>query len=257
MIRTFTDPSEFQLFIDPMVAADPLRCTLLGTTTSQLVHRPPVVMPLLAGVIRGNRVVAGLFHGTDGAVYLASGTGVRFDVKELAEISDLFVHRTPVTRFGGPALLSIPVARAWSEASGSPVDQPQPGLLYRLATFTPPPTVGSVRGVETRDADLLADWLFRFDVFTGYADATGAPDPSGAVRALAGNRTYLFLQDESGTPVALAAHTLVVHGTARIGPVFTPESQRGRGYAGVITAAAVESARALGARDVVLFTVAD
>ena len=257
VIRTFTDPSEFQLFIDAMVAADPLRCTLLGTSTSQLLDRCPVPMPLLAGVTRGAQVVAGLIHASEGAAYMASGAGVQFTPTELTELSDLLLSRGSITRFAGPALLSIPAAQAWSEASGRPVAQPQPGLLYRLVTFTPPPPVGSVRRIEAKDADLLADWLFRFDVFTGYADATGVPEVSGAVRAMAGNRTYLFLLDDSGTPVALAAHTSVVHGTARIGPVFTPEKERGQGYAAVITAAAVQSARALGAQEVVLFTVAD
>ena len=45
-----------------------------------------------------------------------------------------------------------------------------------------------------------------------------------------------------------------VAGVARIGPVYTPDDDRGHGYGSAVTAAAARTALAAGSRDVVLFT---
>ena len=42
-------------------------------------------------------------------------------------------------------------------------------------------------------------------------------------------------------------------GVSRIGPVFTPRSERGRGYGSAVTAAAADLARRGGVDEVVLF----
>jgi predicted GNAT family acetyltransferase len=55
-------------------------------------------------------------------------------------------------------------------------------------------------------------------------------------------------------PVALAGHSAVVGGMARIGPVYTPPAMRRRGFGAAVTAAAVRSAQRAGATEVVLFT---
>jgi predicted GNAT family acetyltransferase len=57
-----------------------------------------------------------------------------------------------------------------------------------------------------------------------------------------------------GVPVALGGHTQTVAAMARIGPVFTPEPQRRRGYGSAVTVAATRSAAAAGADHIVLFT---
>ena len=47
--------------------------------------------------------------------------------------------------------------------------------------------------------------------------------------------------DAAGTPVSLACRRRPSGGSARIGPVYTPPEQRGRGYGSAVTAAATRS----------------
>jgi predicted GNAT family acetyltransferase len=62
----------------------------------------------------------------------------------------------------------------------------------------------------------------------------------------------LWLHDRR--PVSMAMVRPTVAGVARIGPVYTPDADRGHGYGSAVTAAAARTALATGARDVVLFT---
>ncbi|MFD8075558.1 GNAT family N-acetyltransferase [Streptomyces sp. NPDC059718] len=55
-------------------------------------------------------------------------------------------------------------------------------------------------------------------------------------------------------PVAMAAMTSVVAGTARLTPVYTLPEHRGRGYGSAVTAAVSQAARNAGAEHVLLFT---
>lgn len=57
-----------------------------------------------------------------------------------------------------------------------------------------------------------------------------------------------------GTPVSMAGNTRRVAGQVRVAPVYTPAHQRGRGYAGAVTAAVSRAALAAGADEVLLFT---
>ena len=50
---------------------------------------------------------------------------------------------------------------------------------------------------------------------------------------------------------------LPAYGVSRIGPVYTPPTHRGRGYAGAATALASAGLRELGASEVCLFTDLD
>ncbi|MBV9170302.1 MAG: GNAT family N-acetyltransferase, partial [Chloroflexi bacterium] len=59
--------------------------------------------------------------------------------------------------------------------------------------------------------------------------------------------------DADEVPVSLATRRRPISGSARIGPVYTPPSQRGRGYGSAVTAAATREVLDLGAIPV-LFT---
>ena len=107
------------------------------------------------------------------------------------------------------------------------------------------------------DLVLLARWFHEFAVFTRVVPQPPGPDPTSVrTRAARGAVAVLWVVDDD-RPVAMACHSVVVGGMARIGPVFTPEELRGRHYGSAVTAAAVESAQAAGATEVVLFTDAD
>lgn len=53
--------------------------------------------------------------------------------------------------------------------------------------------------------------------------------------------------------MAFAGTTRQLAGMVRVGPVYTPQSLRGRGYAAAVTAQVCRRALDVGAREVVLF----
>jgi predicted GNAT family acetyltransferase len=67
----------------------------------------------------------------------------------------------------------------------------------------------------------------------------------------------LVIWEEAGTPVSLAGRTRPAAGLARVGPVYTPPEQRGRGFGAAVTAAVTQAALDGGAEGVMLFTDLD
>lgn len=125
--------------------------------------------------------------------------------------------------------------------------------LLRLAQLTPPQPAppGSGRRATLSDVPLAAAWMRGFSVDTGQRHGVEADFTANVARRVDDGGLYLWEAD--GRPVAMAAHSVVIAGQARIGLVYTPPYQRGRGYGGAVTAAATRSALAAGARQVLLF----
>jgi hypothetical protein len=99
------------------------------------------------------------------------------------------------------------------------------------------PCPGGLRPVATGDLDRVADWLAEFG-----ADAGLHVQPSrDSIRAhlLGGGASPLWFWEVLGEPVSLGGHAPLVTtpaGTvARIGPIYTPLRDRGRGFGTAIT----------------------
>jgi len=109
-----------------------------------------------------------------------------------------------------------------------------------IDTFIPPsPDIpGSPRLAVDDDRPLLVEWMVQFaiDASLPLHDVEASVD--GRLRPGA-----FWFWEVDGTPVALAGHAPVVPTPAgnvgRVGPVYTPASQRGHGYAAAITATVV------------------
>ena len=128
--------------------------------------------------------------------------------------------------------------------------------IFRLQRVTHPgrPAAGGWRIAEPRDRELVASWLQAF-----LAEALpGQPSPGEplelADRWIARRHRLLYLWEDHGAVVSLVgAGAETPHGI-RIGPVYTPPSERGRGYATSLTAAASTDQLARGRRFCFLFT---
>lgn len=119
-----------------------------------------------------------------------------------------------------------------------------------LAPPRPAPP-GTVRRATPGDVPLAAAWMRGFMVDTGQGLGPDADFTGNVARRVANGGLYLWEAD--GRPVAMAAHSPVVAGQSRVGPVYTPREWRGRGYGAAATAAATRSALTAGARQVLLF----
>ena len=144
-------------------------------------------------------------------------------------------------------------AEAWQRRAGATPTLRTRLHLYRLSTLTPPEPIpaGQGRPADEQDQEHLMCWCGEF------AADTGEPitiDANSWARTNFADKSYTFWETPDGTPVSMAGVNPMVAGQVRVDPVYTPASQRGRGYAGAVTVEVSKAALAAGATDVVLFT---
>jgi predicted GNAT family acetyltransferase len=158
----------------------------------------------------------------------------------------------PVTGVNGDETAAAAFAGAWQQLTGEVAMLSMRSRLYRLGRLrAPEPTPpGQARVAGTADRDLLLAWHGAF-----HHEAHGAG--SAALTHQVDDRlSYggLTLWETAGQPVSMAGLTRPAAGQVRVGPVYTPPGQRGRGFGGAVTAAVSQAARDAGAAEVVLFT---
>jgi predicted GNAT family acetyltransferase len=144
--------------------------------------------------------------------------------------------------------------------SGGRVEVSQHTRLHELGELVRPASVPGGLAVATEDdVELVTEW---FAAFMGDADeqagrprgasAHEMPDRAEVLRRLQTGRVWFWV-DEDGERVHLTGATPASFGVARVGPVYTPPAQRGRGWAGNAVAEVSRRIQAEGAR-VCLFT---
>ncbi|MEV5738771.1 GNAT family N-acetyltransferase [Microbispora rosea] len=169
-----------------------------------------------------------------------------------AHLARLLSTRThPFTQLLADAASVRAFCEAWRTTTGSAPKNGPHLRLYRLEQLVRPDVAppGAPRAATDGDRALLHGWCTRFVMEAGSlgADLDAFIDE----RLSRGGWRLWAVGDE---PVAMAAMTSVVAGTARITPVYTPPGQRGRGYGSAVTTAVSLAARDAGAEHVLLFT---
>ncbi|MDG4800648.1 GNAT family N-acetyltransferase [Micromonospora sp. WMMD980] len=159
---------------------------------------------------------------------------------------------------------ALPAVRACADEvarlRGGRVEVAQHTRLHELDTLVPPaPAPGALRLAGEDEVDLVGTWFGAFmadaDEQAGRprgASAHETPDRDDLLRRIRSGRVW-FWTDTAGRPVHLTAANPTAFGVARVGPVYTPPQQRGRGWAGNAVAEVSRLLRAEGAR-VCLFT---
>jgi hypothetical protein len=127
--------------------------------------------------------------------------------------------------------------------------------VHELGELVPPaPAPGRLVVATEDDVDLVAEW---FAAFMGDADEQAGrprgastheiPESEELRRRLRTGRLWFWV-DETGRPVHLTGAFPPAFGVARIGPVYTPPAERGRGWASNAVAAVSRLILAEGAR---------
>lgn len=134
---------------------------------------------------------------------------------------------------------------------GAKFESPIPNRIHLLAGPPRYPNApGSPRGTTVADAPLLLEWL---TAFHREAVPHDPPPARHHVEKAADSGRYLFwIVDDQ--PVSVAAISRRLRQTAGVAPVYTPPEQRGRGYAGSVTAAVVDCILAEGKTAACLYT---
>ncbi len=114
-------------------------------------------------------------------------------------------------------------------------------LLHELVQ--PEAVPGRLRAAEPAAVGLALEWFAAFErdaaEQAGREGAHGPLEPQDAVTMMTRieHGRVWFWEDPDGEPVHLTGANPSVFGVARIGPVYTPKEQRGRGYASAAVAA--------------------
>ncbi|HTJ37299.1 MAG TPA: GNAT family N-acetyltransferase [Dactylosporangium sp.] len=237
-LQFLLDPGEFLAAAGDRLAADPLVSTVVTTTAHRLRAQPPDPDSWWLVVRDGDGAVVGAGMRTapfrprppfllpmpgDAAVELARALHERGEavaaVNGALPAVELFAAETARLRGG-----SVRVARHTR--------------LHELGDLVAPaPAPGALRVATEDDFDLAEAW---FAAFMGDADEQ-AGRPRGANADEMPSRDALlgrlragglwFWVDEDAHPVHMTGDTPPSFGVARIGPVYTPPQQRGRGWA--------------------------
>ena len=133
--------------------------------------------------------------------------------------------------------------------------------LFELGTLVPPrPVRGRLREVRSEEARLALAWIHQF-----FRDADeqagreaghlneGASFGIGDVLRKLDEGVLWFWVDDEDRPVHLTGANPPAYGVTRIGPVYTPKDERGRGWAGAAVAEVSRRIQADGGR-AILFT---
>lgn len=156
----------------------------------------------------------------------------------------------------GPKEVVARFAERWSALTGRRTRVDLSERIFRLDRLVPParPAPGSWRLAEPRDRQLVARWLTAF----GEEATPGQPTPGEPIaladRWIAREYRTLYLWEDGGQVVCMVGAGAETPNGVRVGPVYTPPAQRGRGYATTLTAAVTQDQLDRGRRFVTLFT---
>ncbi|MCG5440987.1 GNAT family N-acetyltransferase [Micromonospora foliorum] len=264
-LRFFTDPGEFLVAAGDYLRADPVVSTVVTTVAHRLMSQRA------EGISQPDRTWWLVVSDDSGAVVGAAMRTAPYapyppfllpmpDDAAVALARALHEREEEVIAVNG-ALPAVELCAAeLTRLGGGRVQVTQHTRLHELAELAwPPPAPGGLVVATVDDVELVTQW---FAAFMGDADeqagrprgtsAHEVPDHAEMLRRLQAGRLW-FWADETGKPVHLTGANPPSFGVARVGPVYTPPAQRGRGWASNAVAEVSRRIQAEGAR-VCLFT---
>jgi GNAT superfamily N-acetyltransferase len=154
-------------------------------------------------------------------------------------LSDTLLERGEQVLGANGALPAVEVfCQDMAAATGKTAYVGQHTRLFELGDLVEPkPVPGRLRPARLEEQPLVGSW---YDAFMADADEQAGREPGSSAhespsegelaRRIASGRVFVWA-DENDVPVNVTAATSPAYGVSRIGPVFTPKEQRGRGYA--------------------------
>ncbi len=259
-LEFLTDPAAFLAAAGDHLALDPVISTVISSVADRAVRdladgrQPPaedwwLVVRDAAGMVVGAGMRTAPFQPRpafllpmpqEAAVELAAVLHGRDE--ELTAVNGAL----PATRICADEL---------ARRTGRVVRVAQHTRLFELGELKAPrPAPGHLRPAVEDDLDLALAWFHAFmadaDEQAGRAPGVSAhetPDEAEMLRRITAGRIW-FWCDEAGERVHLTGANAPSFGVARIGPVYTPQQARGRGFASAAVAEVSRQIVAGGAR---------
>ena len=144
------------------------------------------------------------------------------------------------------------ISTAWSRKTGGFAHRQFREAMHVLTRVIPPQPVVPGRLIPATEThrEQLVEWEREFAIETGIGTGENA-ERMFEIRAT-DERQWVWEHD--GRPVSTVGFNPEVAGTVRVGPVYTPPAERGRGYASAAVAATSQMLLDRGAQRCMLFT---
>lgn len=259
-LQFLRDPGEFLATTGDHLAADPVVSTVVASVAYRLSAR------LAEGVAPPERDWWLVVRDATGAVVGAGMRAAPFtpyppfllpmpDDAAVALAAALHERGEEVRAVNGALPAAERCAAELVRRGGGRVEVAQHTRLHELGEPIPPaPAPGRLVVATEDDLELATEW---FTAFVGDADeqagrprgtsAHEVPDRADMLRRVRGGRVWFWL-DGAGRRVHLTAANPPSFGVARVGPVYTPPAERGRGWASNAVAEVSRRILAEGAR---------
>lgn len=149
----------------------------------------------------------------------------------------IYRHYRTLPGLGARKDVAHEFARLWTARTGQRHELEMAQRIYELRKVKPPQDVsGELRAAVPGDIPLLAAWQQAFSNDAGMA-VSAERSRTWAERIFTSNMRRVWFWVADGQPVSMVGCTGPTPNGIRIGPVYTPPEQRGRGYASACTAA--------------------
>jgi predicted GNAT family acetyltransferase len=233
------------------LAAREAEHNLLFAITATLTANPEVypLPPLFAVARDGDRVVAAAMQTPPHNLILA-------EVDEPAAVSVLadVLRGAALPGVLGPPAAAEAFARRWTAGTGLAPRKAMAERIYRCTAVIPPrPAPGKPRFAGSADRGLLIDWLEAFSLEAHVRNLDEAPVIADRWISGVGGRRMWFWEVDGRVTALSGVSGPTPHGI-RVGPVYTPPEERGRGYASNLVAAQTQAQLDGGRQFVFLFT---
>lgn len=254
-LRFFDDPGDFLDTAGHVLAEQPVLSTVIAGIAERIQAQARASVPWPEGVPcwfatihEGDRIVGTAMRTAPFGSYPAYLMPMPDDAVHL--LARTLLDRGESVLAANGALPAVQVfCQDMAAATGRRAVVAQHTRLFELGDLVEPrPVAGSLRPARPEEQDLVGSW---YDAFMVDADeqagrepgssAHESPSPEELARRIGTGRMYVWV-DEHDVPVNVTAATTPAYAVSRIGPVYTPREQRGRGYA---SAAVYEVSRLL------------
>lgn len=251
--------TEFPAFFaaaEPILAADPQRNNLpLGLLQQAQTRSRPLNVMALQGpaphtlvALRTDPERALILGGTVCPERIASA-------RTLA--TELFAAALSLHSVNGPQVLAEAFAIQWAALSGQPCRAHMRQGFYVLTQVLPPPAVpGHLRPAHSHELAQIQDWTWAFlqEALPDDPEERGAVDAHTAEKIANGQ---IFVWDQAGEAVTMAAWQRPQHEGVCVSLVYTPPERRKQGLAAACVAALSQHLLDTGYRWCCLFTNLD
>lgn len=150
-------------------------------------------------------------------------------------VEDLLQRKTPIPGVIGPADMVEAFIEKWHAATGQ---QHDPGLkiaFFAATTIDMPLKVpGALHQATDSDCEWITDWRLRFAIDSKLAPEAQKRDFEGTASKIKQGLVYIWKKD--GVPVSIAGYAPITAQAVRVGAVYTPDAERGKGYASACVA---------------------